>query len=508
MSSDFNVSHIPFRFFCTRLVSNDLCNNLIIESSSNNIELNSNNKNIIFNNNNNTIFNYGINLPSLDLSNIGSISAKTLNINTLFLKNIQNSQNNIEDYGSIEDGYIRATTIGYNPDPNVSNDISGRSNAYFTYINVSGGDSSFNNSVYIKSLLSVNRSTTISNDLIVNGKSYVTLYNAINNYIDNTRQELVSAKILTNDLSALNISVSNELVVGNTSFINDLNISGELLNNVLKLPSLFTIDPSGHDNASGTLIVNGDLIVYGNRTIIMSSNVDISDVALSLATNLINNIDLSENNAGLDISNIASLKYNGTTWNFAGGQLSVENKNVCLDVSFIEFRGYVEASLNNLNNYFDLSFHQLKTHNDNSFNTIYSRSQIDASFMSIIQSIADISSLRSGFDNSFVKTTTFDASFSDLKTYLDASYIAKGTFTNPDIIDSSLIFISRKLDLSYVLNSTFEGSFNNLKSQIEISFASISLDNSSISVETINTRHYTQKFNNILWNQIGLDISI
>lgn len=427
MSSDFNVSHIPFRFFCTRLVSNDLCNNLIIESSSNNIELNSNNKNIIFNNNNNTIFNYGINLPSLNLSNIGSISAKTLNINTLFLKNIQNSQNNIEDYGSIEDGYIRATTIGYNPDPNVSNDISGRSNAYFTYINVSGGDSSFNNSVYIKSLLSVNGSTTISNDLIVNGKSYVTLYNAINNYIDNTRQQLVSAKIITNDLSALNISVSNELVVGNTSFINDLNISGELLNNVLKLPSLFTIDPSGHDNASGTLIVNGDLIVYGNRTIIMSSNVDISDVALSLATNLINNIDLSENNAGLDISNIASLKYNGTTWNFAGGQLSVENKNVCLDVSFIEFRGYVEASLNNLNNYFDLSFYQLKTHNDNSFNTIYSRSQIDASFMSIIQSIADISSLRSGFDNSFVKTTTFDASFSDLKTYLDASYILKST---------------------------------------------------------------------------------
>ena len=505
MTSDFNVSHIPFRFFCTRLVSNDLCNNLIIESSSNNIELNSNNKNSSFNNNN-TIFNYGINLHGLDLSNIRSISAKTLNIDTLFLNN---SQNNIEDYGSIENGYIRATTIGYNP--NVSNDISGRSNAYFTYINVSGGDSSFNNSVYIKSLLSVNGSTTISNDLIVNGKSYVTLYNAINNYIVSASQQLVSATILTNDLSALNISVSNELFVKNTSLINDLNISGELLNNVLKLPSIFTIEPSINNNASGTLIVNGDLIVYGNRTIIASSNVDISDVAFSVATNLINNIDLSENSAGLDISNIASLKYNGTTWNFAGGQLSVENKNVCLDVSFIEFRGYVEASLNNLNNYFDLSLSQLKTHNDNSFNTIYSRSQIDASFMSITQSIVDISSLRSYFDNSFVNNTTYDASFRDLKTYLDVSYIAKGTPTNPDIIDVSLDFLRNKLDLSYVLNSTFEGSFNKLKQQIEISFASVtltSLNTSSISVETINTKHSSNKrFNNILWNQLGIDIS-
>ena len=508
MTSDFNVSHIPFRFFCTRLVSNDLCNNLIIESSSNNIELNSNNKNSSFNNNN-TIFNYGINLHGLDLSNIRSISAKTLNIDTLFLNNSQNSQNNIEDYGSIENGYIRATTIGYNP--NVSNDISGRSNAYFTYINVSGGDSSFNNSVYIKSLLSVNGSTTISNDLIVNGKSYVTLYNAINNYIVSASQQLVSATILTNDLSALNISVSNELFVKNTSLINDLNISGELLNNVLKLPSIFTIEPFVHNNASGTLIVNGDLIVYGNRTIIASSNVDISDVAFSVATNLINRLDLSNTNAGLDISNVASLKYNGTTWNFAGGQLSVENKNVCLDVSFIEFRGYVEASLNNLNNYFDLSFSQLKTHNDNSFNTIYSRSQIDASFMSITQSIVDISSLRSYFDNSFVNKTTYDASFRDLKTNLDVSYIAKGTPANPDIIDVSLDFLRNKLDLSYVLNSTFEGSFNKLKQQIEISFASVtltSLNTSSISVETINTKHSSNKrFNNILWNQLGLDIS-
>ena len=91
---------------------------------------------------------------------------------------------------------------------------------------------------------------------------------------------------------------------------------------------------------------------------------------------------------------------------------------------------------------------------------------------------------------------------------MDASYILKSTSTNINIIDNSLNFLRNKLDLSYVSKSSFEGSYNSIKAQIEISFASISLDNSTISVETINTRHYSQKFNNILWNQLGLDISI
>jgi len=498
MSFDFNVSHIPFRFFGDRLISNDICKNLIIESSSNNIELKSNNKNFIFNSN--ATFNYGLNLNNIDLSNIASISAKTLNSNTLFLKNKDRSLDNIEDTESIENGYIRATTIG----------ISGSSNAYFTYIDVSGGDSSFNNSVYIKDRLIVNGSTSVSNDLIVNGTSFVTLYNAINNYIDNNSQQLVSAKIATNDLSATNISISNDLVVGNTSFINDLSISGQMLNNVLKVPSIFTIDPSGHGNASGTLIINGDLMVYGNNTIIASSNIEISDVAISVASNLINKNDLIGNSAGLDISNVASLKYDGTSWNFLGGQVSVENKNVALDVSFIEFRNNADLSLANLNSYIDLSFGQLKNNIDNSYNVIYSRRQIDNSFLLITTFDLSKQSLLSSIDNSYVTKLAFDASFRDLQTYLDASYIIKSTSTNLNIIDSSLIFLSNKLDFSYVSNSVFEGSFNNLKNQIDNSLASItltSLDTPSISVETINTKHYSQRFNNTSWNQLGLDLS-
>ena len=816
MSNDFNVNHISYRFYCDKLVSMDLSNNLIIESSNNNIELKSANKTISFNNN--SVFNYGLTLNNRDLSNIINIAGNTLNIDTLFVTDISNSQATIDDYNSINYGYIRATTIGYNP--SILNDISGRSDAYFTYINVSGGDSSFNNSVYIKNILGVSGATTISNDLIVNGTSYVTLYNAINNYIANIKEELSSNKILTLDLSATNISVSNELVVNKTSFLNNISIYGQLLDNVLKVPHDFTIDPivpivynfqyyswtsinssytgfwksvcwspalelfvsvifnnnnyyvlysyngtvwfpgtpssynaqngvcwsqergmfvavgyelmysyngitwsstnvsgvdasiswnapcwspelsifvassnggtssnsnvmysynginwtqtsqiipnnswstpcwsphlrifvavaqttsnnvmysddgknwtlktatdnyyfksvcwsaelvmfvavassasnnvmysydgidwttisfgSGWSNIcwsaqlgiflaitsygnykvmysydginwsqqnivtpenswlsicwspelkifvgvgntsnvmisslparsnSGTLIINGDLIVYGNRTTINSNIVEISDITLSVATNLMNANDLYNNNAGLDISNVASIKYDGTNWNFIGGQLTVENKKVSLDVSLVALKTSSITSLNSLNSYFDLSYRQLKNNLDNSYNATYNRNQIDASFL--LKSDFDISllSFNNDLDISYVNLLTFDASFSALKTYLDASYILKSTSTNINSIDNSLNFLRDKLDLSYVLKSTFEGSYNSLKDQIDISFGSIrltSLDTSTISVETINTKHFTQRFANILWNQIGLDIS-
>ena len=506
MSNDFNVNHISYRFYCDKLVSMDLSNNLIIESSNNNIEFKSANQTISFNNN--SVFNYGLTLNNRDLSNIINIAGNTLNIDTLFVTDISNSQATIVDYNSINYGYIRATTIGYNP--SILNDISGRSDAYFTYINVSGGDSSFNNSVYIKNILGVSGATTISNDLIVNGTSYVTLYNAINNYIANIKEELSSNKILTLDLSATNISVSNELVVNKTSFLNNISIYGQLLDNVLKVPHDFTIDPSGHDNASGTLIINGDLIVYGNRTTINSNIIEISDITLSVATNLMNANDLYNNNAGLDISNVASIKYDGTNWNFIGGQLTVENKKVSLDVSLVALTTSSITSLNSLNSYFDLSYRQLKNNLDNSYNATYNRNQIDASFL--LKSDFDISllSFNNDLDISYVNLLTFDASFSALKTYLDASYILKSTSTNINSIDNSLNFLRDKLDLSYVLKSTFEGSYNSLKDQIDISFGSIrltSLDTSTISVDTINTKHFTQRFANILWNQIGLDIS-
>jgi len=505
---DFNINRVSFILHCDKLLSYHPTKNLVIESSASSIEIKTNNKEISFNNT--TIFKSGHIMTDPDLSGIVTITCNTLNVNTVFLTNVTNT--GITDNNSINFGYVRSTVIGYDPD--IIDDKgkdSGRNKAYFTHINVSGGDSSFNNSLNIKKNLQIRGTTTISNDLIVNGTSFVTLNTSINNYILNIEDNLVSDKILTRDLSASNISISNELYVNNSSFLNDLNISGQMLNNVLKVPSTFTIDPSGHGNSSGTLIINGDLIVYGNKTIIESNIVEISDNSISIASNLLNKEDLSRNNAGLDISNVASLKYTGTAWTLSGGNLLVENKTVSLDVSLIDLSGYMDLSISLVSPNFDPSYRQLKRNMDDSYNTIYTRGQITNSF--VLKSIFDISirDLKTYVDNSYVSNIQYSLSFDALQTYLDGSYILKSTVSNPNIIDSSLIFLSGRLDSSYVLNSTFDGSYNKLKEQIEISFTSIrlpSLDSSTISVETINTRHYSQKFNNILWNQIGQDIGV
>ena len=52
-------------------------------------------------------------------------------------------------YNKLDNGYIKYTKVGYNPiidgDKGGS---SGRRDAYFTYIDVNGSDSSFNNSLF------------------------------------------------------------------------------------------------------------------------------------------------------------------------------------------------------------------------------------------------------------------------------------------------------------------------------------------------------------------------
>ena len=509
--NDFNSNHISYRFFGDKFSSLEPSANFIIESSSNNIEFKTNKK-VLFNNN--TIFNYGLVMKDKEISGIEIISTKTLNVGTIFLSDLRNVNiiDNIEDNFSLNYGYIRGTSIGYNPD--LSGDKgkdSGRSFAYFTYINVSGGDSSFNDSVYIKNNLQISEATNISGDLIVNGKSFLSINNNINEYLSNIGSSLASSNILTRDLSATNISISNDLYVDKTSIFNNLTLSGQVLNNVLKVPNMFIIDPSGYDNNSGTLIINGDLIVYGNRTVIQSNIIETSDVAISVATNLLNKLDLSLNNAGLDISNIASFKYDGTNWKLVGGDLFVKNKKITLDISLINTKNIIELSLNTLRSNFDLSYTLLKKNMDDSFNVIYTLNQIDNSF--VLNSVLDssLTNLTTYIDSSYVSKIQFEASFNALKSILDMSYIPKSSTLYPiSILDISLNSLNSKLDLSYVLKTTFEGSYNSLKEQFETSFnkvSIISLDTSSITIETINTKHYSKKFSNMLWNQLGQDIS-
>jgi hypothetical protein len=89
-----------------------------------------------------------------------------------------------------------------------------------------------------------------------------------------------------------NISASNISVSGNVTIDKNLDVSGNLtvLNNVtlggsiLYVPQNFTIDPIGHNNNTGTVIINGNLQVDGTTTTINSSIIDICDITINLAS--------------------------------------------------------------------------------------------------------------------------------------------------------------------------------------------------------------------------------
>ena len=120
------------------------------------------------------------------------------------------------------------------------------------------------------------------------------------------------------DLSVTNIDVSGRLnVAGATKISNTLEISGNVTigGPTLYVPSLFTIDPIGHGDNTGTVQINGNLVVQGLTTTINSSVVDISDKMIVLASNASNS--LQADGAGFEISGAkVNLLYNNSSNTF------------------------------------------------------------------------------------------------------------------------------------------------------------------------------------------------
>jgi hypothetical protein len=120
------------------------------------------------------------------------------------------------------------------------------------------------------------------------------------------------------DLSVSNIDVSGRLnVAGATKLSNTLEISGNVTigGPTLYVPSSFTIDPIGHGVNTGTVLINGNLVVQGLTTTINSSVVDISDKMLVLASNASNS--LQADGAGFEISGAkVNLLYNNSSNTF------------------------------------------------------------------------------------------------------------------------------------------------------------------------------------------------
>jgi hypothetical protein len=387
----------------------------------------------------------------------------------------------VMDYAN---GYVTNTCVGYNPI--IAGDkgaASGRRGAHFTYIDVSGANSSFINSLYVKNNIIVDGSASINSDLSVNVISFATMLNKlglINNYINNlvstSGTEFSNNNIRTKDLSAANISVSNELYVLNKYSANDLNINGQLLSAVLRVPHEFMLDPYGYNNPSGRLIINGNLIVNGNKKTIRSSIVDISSYTLKVASNLRNRASLVNNPAGLDVSNVASLKYDGTTWNISGGNLLINNMSVGLDVSLINLQTSITNSLIASKSKYDTSFGLLQSNMDSSFNKLvyYTNADVDNSFVRLSSAYTDFSNLKNNIDLVFATKQAFSIS---------AEFIIKN-YVLKSYVDGSFTILTNKLN-PLALRSKIEISFNDLSGRIINSFANVAATNVDISIITI-----------------------
>ena len=403
---------------------------------------------------------------------------------------------NVLSYSSIHGGYIKNTKIGYNP--NIVGDkggASGRHDAYFRYIDVAGSDSHFNDSLYVKKNIIVDGPTRLTNDLSVNAIPLAAMFDELSNVetfvetymvnIDNTGViEFSNNRILARDLSAANITISNELYSLNKYYANDLNISGQLLSDVLRVPHEFIIDPSGFFNNSGSFFVNGNLIVNGNKKTIKSSILDISANSIKIATNLSNRTDLSNNPAGLDVSYIAALHYDGTTWNISGGNLLIGNMSIGLDVSLIDLQTTIFGSLIASKSKYDSSFSILKSNIENSFNNLYTKSQVDNSYVTISYATSKYNTLKDYIDLSFVTKQRLSISGSAIvQDYITKAYI-----------DESFAILNNKLDLSFVFKKSVDLSYNYLRGQVESSFNNVSasdVDISTITIEKIKTPRLT-----------------
>ena len=185
------------------------------------------------------------------------------------------------------------------------------------------------------------RATTISSEkFIIIGSQNIELSGNV--IINNNLQTIGNIKINGN-LDASNIytknQVYNKLEIDNSftnvytknqvyskteinnSFSNIYTNSLDVSNNVtfrgstLYVPSSFTIDPIGHGDNTGTVLINGNLVVQGVTTTINSSVVDISDKILVLASNASNS--LHADGAGFEISGAkVNLLYNNSSNTF------------------------------------------------------------------------------------------------------------------------------------------------------------------------------------------------
>ena len=97
-----------------------------------------------------------------------------------------------------------------------------------------------------------------------------------------------------------------------TTLDNSLNVTGNTtLGGMLFGPSVFYIDPAPINDDAGKIVIRGNLQVDGSMTTINSTTIDISDLAVKLASN--SNAPSESNGAGIEVKHGPSFLYNSST---------------------------------------------------------------------------------------------------------------------------------------------------------------------------------------------------
>lgn len=206
-----------------------------------------------------------------------------------------------------------------------------------------------NGTINIESDISTNKNITVNNGKNITAtSSTITALNlqvtdaSVNNNInvgniDIHHYDYTGSDVCGNSITYKKGYESQKYIFrGNDNLLGDYNLDGRLQNldisqnltiknGELRGPSSFIIDPLTYGDNTGTVIIKGNLNVEGTQHTVNSTVVEISDVAITLATNLANTNDIAtlSKGSGIDISNITHFRYvhnSGATggWNISG----------------------------------------------------------------------------------------------------------------------------------------------------------------------------------------------
>ena len=182
------------------------------------------------------------------------------------------------------------------------------------------GDSSFNGYVDISENLYVNGDVSFQRNLDVSGRITTTTFTVLGDVSFNGNVDISDRLVTYGDVSLIsNVDISGRLNVHDTGtflgngnglvVLNDASLNKDLyLGGTLYTGKNFVIDPKGHGDNTGLVIIRGGLQVDGSSTIINSTVLDVSDHRILLSSNSTN--QSQTDGAGIEVSNNKLFVYN------------------------------------------------------------------------------------------------------------------------------------------------------------------------------------------------------